>query len=155
MVFVSWQAWDTTRSSVIDRLMTCLQPGWRGCHPLDRLTDLRGLEEGESLLLYRDQHWSALQRRQNCFLYFDPQGDQGEVRELLPSSYLSNPTAVQSSSSQECGLFSMLFIRLVEDVKSYENFLNLFDYPCSLTNDSIARHHFLWSSQPKKMYVSV
>lgn len=139
---MSWPGWDTTRSSGICHLLKPRRGGrFRGCYNRKKLSHLNWLQEGEELLLNTDHHWTALKLRRNTFLYFDPQGDKGEVRQMTGGRpTFSNPTPVQSRASRECGLFCVLFILSVEDIPSFTTFLKGFTQPCSLVNDRIARY---------------
>ena len=61
----------------------------------------------------------------------------------LNDAIMSSKTQVQSVFSNKCGEFSMQFVCVVEDKKSFNSFLSKFNHKNLLANDRITEDFFL------------
>lgn len=97
-----------------------------------------------SLIIYRDKHWTSLKIVDNeLCLYFDSFGER--VHDIKLINYLSstyqyiiyNSVQIQHDLSDKCGLFCVLFIRLVTSLSRFKDFVQLFDKYNLYYNDHI------------------
>ena len=84
----------------------------------------------------------------NVCLYFDSFGEppNKDITNFLSKYYnklVYNSTQVQSVFSNKCGEFSMQFVCVVEDKKSFNSFLSKFNHKNLLANDRITENFFL------------
>ena len=109
-----------------------------GVFALDKLPK-RKINTPASLIINTDvskkngEHWVALVIVKNQAYYFDSFGLQIIDKEIL--RFLStmkckevtySKKCIQSINSNKCGLFCILFVKLVKDKKQYESFLDMF-----------------------------
>ena len=96
-----------------------------------------------SLIVYSEKHWMGVMfiNKRLC-LYFDSFGEKVQDSELV--DYLSaasysyviyNSVQIQHDSSDKCGLFCVLFIKLVHSLVSFTTFLQLFNRNNLVYND--------------------
>ena len=123
-----------------------------GCFPIDKIPKLN---RKESIIINSDKHdeegthWMGLKiTSKNVCLYFDSFGEppNKDITNFLSKYYnklVYNSTQVQSVFSNKCGEFSMQFVCIVEDKKSFNSFLSKFNHKNLLANDRITEDFFL------------
>ena len=123
-----------------------------GCFPIDKIPNL---QKNESIIINSDEHneegthWMGLKiTSKNVCLFFDSFGEPPNIRIINSLSkkfrkLVYNSIQIQSVFSNKCGEFSMQFICLVNDRKSFSNFLSQFDHQNLLANDFITENFFL------------
>ena len=102
-------------------------PGFNGAHPCDILPPIKFKNNIASLIINLDQnelpgsHWvglffTRLANGSNICVFYDPLGHACTNKHILryisliTSEVIFNKTAIQSTKSNYCGLFSMAFI---------------------------------------------
>ena len=123
-----------------------------GCFPIDKMPNLN---KNESIIINTDSHdeegthWMGLKiTSKNVCLFFDSFGEppnkniinnlSKQFRKLVYSSI-----QMQNVFSNKCGEFSMQFICMVNDKKSFNKFLSQFDSKNLLANDIVTENFFL------------
>ena len=97
-----------------------------------------------SLIIYADQHWVGIKfvNTRLCF-YFDSFGENirdTKIINFLLREYkwvIRNKLKIQDNSSYKCGLFCALFVKLVHNLKDFQNYLYLFQCDDLIRNDYI------------------
>ena len=122
-----------------------------GCFPINQIPKLN---VKESIIINSDDdqgdgmHWMGLKIiSKNKCLFFD---SFGEPPNKSITNYLSeqfrkikviyNSIQIQSVFSNKCGEFSMQFICMVNNEKSFNKFLSLFNHKNLLANDVITQN---------------
>ena len=120
-----------------------------GCFPIDKIPYLK---ENESIIINSDKHdedgshWMGLKisSKDTC-LFFDSFGEPPNksiinILEKYFDKLVYNEIQIQSVFSNKCGEFSMQFICMVHDKRSFNNFLSKFNHTNLLANDSITEN---------------
>lgn len=101
-----------------------------------------------SLIVRKGYHWLSLifTRRKKCF-YFDSFGEKIKDKCLITYlrkyhfiSIVRSIRQIQADSSDKCGFFCVLFIKLVKTLSDFKHFLLLFYKNKLLRNDSILEY---------------
>ena len=131
-----------TSCAYIEYLLKC-DPSFLGCFHVKSLPPDQPKKFPTSLIVYSDKHWMGVMfiNKRLC-LYFDSFGEKVQDSELV--DYLSaasytyvmyNSVQIQHDSSDKCGLFCVLFIKLVHSLVSFTRFLQLFNRNNLVYND--------------------
>ena len=132
-----------TSCASIEYLLKC-NPSFLGCFHVKSLSTVASVEKfPASLIVYSERHWMGVMfiNKRLC-LYFDSFGEKVQDSELV--DYLSaasytyviyNSVQIQHDSSDKCGLFCVLFIKLVHSLVSFTRFLQLFNRNNLVYND--------------------
>ena len=127
------------------------QKQFLGCFPVDKIPNLR---KNESIIINSDEHneegthWMGLKiTSKNVCLFFDSFGEPPNINIINSLSkkfrkLVYNSTQIQSVFSSKCGEFSMQFICMVKDRKSFYYFISKFDHTNLLANDIITENFF-------------
>ena len=123
-----------------------------GCFPIDKIPSLN---KNDSIIINTDSqneegtHWMGLKiTSKNLCLFFDSFGEPPNINVINSLSkkftkLVYSSMQIQSVFSNKCGEFSMQFICMVNDRKSFNNFLSQFDHKNLLANDFITENFFL------------
>ena len=118
-----------------------------GYYPHDKLPTLKYKANGSIIINTGDsgtegQHWVALKMTKNKCFYFDSFGlyiVNENIRKFV-SKYgkvtYSN-ICIQDIRSEKCGQFCVAFVKIVNNVKSYNNFIEMFNHSRLYLNDFI------------------
>ena len=120
-----------------------------GVFALDKLPKKR-IDRPASLIINTDisnkkgDHWVSLVLDKNQAYYFDSFGLQiidKQILQFLSMQKFRKVTfsnkCIQSISSDKCGLFCVLFVKLVKDKKKYKKFLDMFFDKQLVLNDNL------------------
>ena len=122
-----------------------------GCFPINQIPKLN---IKESVIINSDNdkedgtHWMALKIiSKKCCLFFDSFGEppNKSIINFLSNQFrkievIYNSLQIQSIFSNKCGEFSMQFICMVNDKKSFNKFISLFNHKNLLANDVITQN---------------
>ena len=125
-----------------------------GCFPINQIPKLN---IKESVIINSDNdkedgtHWMALKIiSKKCCLFFDSFGEppNKSIINFLSNQFrkievIYNSLQIQSIFSNKCGEFSMQFIYMVNDEKSFNEFLSMFNHNNLLANDVITQNFTL------------
>ena len=118
-----------------------------GCYPHDKLPTFKNKADCSIIINTGDsgtegQHWVALKMTKNKCFYFDSFGlyiVNENIRKFV-SKYgkvtYSN-ICIQDIRSEKCGQFCVAFVKIVNNVKSYNNFIKIFNHSKLYLNDFI------------------
>jgi len=122
-----------------------------GCFPIDKIPNLK---KNESIIINSDKHneegthWMGLKiSSKNVCLFFDSFGEPPNINIINSLSkqfrkLVYNSIQIQSVFSSKCGEFSMQFICMVKDRKSFDYFISQFDHINLLANDITTDNFF-------------
>ena len=122
-----------------------------GCFPINQIPKLN---IKESVIINSDNdkedgtHWMALKIiSKKCCLFFDSFGEppNKSIINFLSNQFrkievIYNSLQIQSIFSNKCGEFSMQFIYMVNDKKSFNKFISMFNHNNLLANDVITQN---------------
>ena len=125
-----------------------------GCFPINQIPKLN---IKESVIINSDNdkedgtHWMALKIiSKKCCLFFDSFGEppNKSIINFLSNQFrkievIYNSLQIQSIFSNKCGEFSMQFIYMVNDKKSFNKFISMFNHNNLLANDVITQNFTL------------
>ena len=127
---------------------------FKGCFPINQIPKLN---IKESVIINSDDdtedgtHWMALKiiSKKTC-LFFDSFGEPPNksitnhlLQQFRKMKVIYNSIQIQSIFSNKCGEFSMQFICMVNDKKSFNKFISLFNHKNLLANDVITQNFTL------------
>lgn len=120
-----------TSNVLIEYLLKC-ETSFLGCFHIENLPP-RPKKLPASLVIYSEEHWLGLKLvNKTLCLYFDSFGkpiiDAELINYLLPNyrNVMYNSVQIQHDKSDKCGLFCILFIKLVDSFQDFKHFVHFF-----------------------------
>lgn len=118
-----------------------------GCFPSDKIPPISAFP-ATMIINTADsssagEHWVACYMDEELCLYFDSFGFpvlEKDIQDYLSqyfSNYIFNKIRIQDVNSKACGLFCISFVKSVNSVNSYINFIHQFDHINQESNDYV------------------